>query len=141
MYDFWYNKIKSKHGLKAQLLYTDTDSLLFELETSGIYMNVHDSSEYYDFNEYPKDHRWLSESNKKVVEQFKGECNGRPIHEFVGLRPKMYSVLETSRDSKMRAKGVKIVVNKDHKHKSHKRCLDDPKEMNNTQVRINSQGH
>ena len=31
MYEFWYNKIKSNYGLKAQLLYTDTDSVIFEV--------------------------------------------------------------------------------------------------------------
>ena len=32
MYDFFYNKLKKQYGPKCELLYTDTDSLLLEIE-------------------------------------------------------------------------------------------------------------
>ena len=33
MYDFFYNELKKKYGPKCELLYTDTDNLLLEIET------------------------------------------------------------------------------------------------------------
>ena len=37
MYDFYYNNLKKKYGPKGNLLYTDTDSLLMEIQTDDVY--------------------------------------------------------------------------------------------------------
>ena len=64
-------------------------------------------------------HATYSTENKKVVGKLKDECNGRPITEFVGLHPKMYSILEVNEENIRKAKGVqKTVVKKDLRHVS-----------------------
>ena len=37
MYDFHYNYIKTKYGDNAKLLFTDNDSLAFEIKTKDLY--------------------------------------------------------------------------------------------------------
>ena len=36
MYDFYYNRMKAQHGDRCQLIYTDTDSLLLEIQTEDV---------------------------------------------------------------------------------------------------------
>ena len=48
-----------------------------------------------------------NERNKKIVGLFKDEMGGKQIKQFVGLRPKLYSILLEDGNSKKTAKGVK----------------------------------
>ena len=40
MYDFHYNYIKKKYGSEAKLLMTDTDSLMYEIETGDFFEDI-----------------------------------------------------------------------------------------------------
>ena len=40
MYEFFYNKLKKQYGPKCELLYTDADSLLIEIETDDVYKDI-----------------------------------------------------------------------------------------------------
>ena len=49
MYDFHYGYVKSKFGPQARLLYTDTDSLLYEIKTDDFYKDIiPDVLKYFD---------------------------------------------------------------------------------------------
>ena len=37
MYEFHYDYIKNKYGNNSRLLFTDTDSLMYEIKTEGVY--------------------------------------------------------------------------------------------------------
>ena len=89
MYQFWYEHLKNKY--KVELVYTDTDSFIIEVETDDIYKDMFEDKNLYDFSEYPKDHPNYDITNKKVLGKFKDEMKSKIITEFIGLKPKMYS--------------------------------------------------
>ena len=37
MYEFYYDYTKNKYGSNSRLLFTDTDSLIYEIKTEGVY--------------------------------------------------------------------------------------------------------
>ena len=70
MYDFHYNYIKQKYGDKAKLLFTDTDSLMYEIQTEDFYKDISvDVKHRFDTSDYPPDHPSGIPSgfNKKVL--------------------------------------------------------------------------
>ena len=94
MFDFHYNYIWEKYGDKADLLFTDTDSLMYEIETEDFHKYIsNDVRKKFDTSDYPENH--LSEIktgiNKKVIGTFKDGACGKQITLFVGLRAKLYS--------------------------------------------------
>ena len=131
MYDFHYNYIKPKYGENAKLLFTDTDSLAYEIETEDFYRDISSDVELrFDTSNYPKDHPSgiLTGVNKKVIGMFKDEAAGKKIAEFVGLRAKLYSYkIEESYEEK-KCKGVKkAVIKKTITFNDYKDCLFDNK--------------
>ena len=107
MYDFYYNKLLKQYGKNIDLLYTDTDSLLLEIKTENVYKDMERNIDEYDTSDFPEDHFLHNTKNKKVLGKMKDECDRRPIAECVGLRPKMYSILEASGKNIKKAKGKK----------------------------------
>lgn len=86
MYDFHYNYIKKKYNNKAKLLFTDTDSLTYEITADNVYKDFWVDKQLFDNSEYPEDSLFYEKTNKKVIGNFKDEACGIPLKEFVGLR-------------------------------------------------------
>ena len=125
MYDFHYNFIKERYGSNARLLFTDTDSLCYEIKTDDVYAELYQDKELFDFSDYPTDCAFHDSTNKKVIGKMKDETAFVPITEFVGLRSKMYSFKTEKYESK-RAKGVKKgTVEKKITHADYLRTLED----------------
>ena len=145
MYDFHYNYIKPKYGAKAKLLFTDTDSLMYEIETEDFYKDIsEDVKDRFDTSDYPENHPSGIPTgiNKKVLGMFKDEAAGKIIKEFVGLRAKLYSfIMEDGKENK-RCKGVKKqVVENSITHEDYKTCLRTGKEQLRKQNILRSYEH
>ena len=86
MYEFHYNYIKRKYEEKAKLLFSDTDSLCYEIEIEDAYKDFWNDKDKFDNSDYKEDSPFYDNSNKKVIGKFKDEATGISIVEFVGLR-------------------------------------------------------
>ena len=67
MHEFWYDHLKEKYNDKVQLIYTDTDSFVIEINADDIYKDMFENKDLYDFSEYPIDRHNYSLTNKKVL--------------------------------------------------------------------------
>ena len=142
MYDFHYNYIKSRYNNKAELLFTDTDSLCYEIETRDVYKELWEDKQLFDNSDYPKDSPYFSVENKKVIGKFKDEAAGMPIVEFIGLRSKMYSYVKDNGKNEKTAKGVrKYVIKKNITHENYKDYLLNRKQMLHSMRTIRSDCH
>ena len=142
MYDFYYNQLKKQYGDRCEVLYTDTDSLLLNIQTEDVYQDMAQNIDWYDTSDFKQDHPLYSPVNKKVLGKMKDECAGTLIAEYIGLRPKMYSI-KMSNDSEIKkAKGVKRYVVKQYiKHEQYKKALFGRRTFKHEMNTIRSQGH
>ena len=145
MFDFHYKYIKPKYGNKAKLLFTDTDSFLYEIQTKDFYKDISgDVKDRFDTSDYPENHPSGIPAglNKKVLGKFKDEAAGKIIKEFVGLRAKLYSFKMDEGKENKRCKGIKkAVVEKSITHEDYKTCLETGKEQLRRQNIIRSYEH
>ena len=145
MFDFHYNYIKPKYGKKAELLFTDTDSLMYQIQTEDFYKDISaDTKTKFDTSDYSKDHPSGIPTglNKKVIGMFKDEVAGKQITHFIGLRPKLYSFkIEEGKNIK-KCKGIKkSVVSKGITFEHYFDCLfTGEKQMRSMKI-IQSKNH
>ena len=145
MYDFHYNHIKKMYGSSATLLFTDTDSLAYVIQTNDIYEDMMHSVDLYDTSDYPNHSQLFSLKNKKIIGKMKDETYGNPIHAFVGLKSKMYAFIYEQNGKEVqakRAKGVKkSVVQNQIKYEQYLECIEERKVLICNMKQIRSYDH
>ena len=142
MYDFHYNYIKNKYNNNAKLLFTDTDSLCYQITTDDVYNDFFNDRDKFDFSEYNKNSNYFDNCNKKVLGKFKDETNNIPITEFIGLRSKMYSYIKNDDNENKTAKGIKRnVIKNDLNHRNYKETLFNNQQVHHKMKTIRSDKH
>ncbi|XP_072048278.1 uncharacterized protein [Amphiura filiformis] len=127
IYDFHYGYVKPMYGDRAKLLFSDTDSLAYEIRTEDFYRDIApDLDARFDTSNYSADHPSGIRTgvNKKVLGKFKDEAGGKQIAELVGLRAKLYAFRMHKGSEEKKCKGVKkAVVKKKITFDDYKKCL------------------
>ena len=91
MYKFHYEYIQYKFN--TRLLFTDIDSLVYEIKKVDAYEDFYQDKDLFDFSEYSSNSKFFDPVNKKVIGKMKDEFKGNIISGFVGLKSKMYSLI------------------------------------------------
>ena len=65
MYDFHHKYVERKHD--ARLLFTDTDSLVYGIETENVYEDFYQDKYLFDLSNYPKHLKFLILIMKKLL--------------------------------------------------------------------------
>ena len=145
MFDFHYNYIRKKYENKAELLFTDTDSLMYLIQTEDFYQDINkDIKKKFDTSDYLENHTSGIKTgvNKKVIGKFKDEAAGKQITHFVGLRPKLYTYKIEEEGETRKGKGVKKnVIKKSLSFEDCKKCLFTEEEVMKEMNIIRSQNH
>ena len=60
-----------KNNFDAELLFTDTDSLTYEIKSENFYEELFKWKDLFDFSNYSKDSKFFDEINKKFIGKMK----------------------------------------------------------------------
>uniref|UniRef100_A0A158P4E4 DNA-directed DNA polymerase n=1 Tax=Tetranychus urticae TaxID=32264 RepID=A0A158P4E4_TETUR len=141
MYELHYDAFKESFGEKIELLYTDTDSLIYHLQTDNLNQDLKKVNSVMDFSNYPQQHQLYSNVNEKKIGFLKDEMAGEPIYEFVGIKAKLYAFKSAKGESK-RAKGVqRCVLEREISFKDYIDCIYNERIQRKNVKRLASHEH
>ncbi|XP_029673848.1 uncharacterized protein LOC115241990 [Formica exsecta] len=143
LYEFLYEYMLPLYRDKCEIMYIDTDSLIYRIECEDVYEDMKRDIDRFDTSDYAVDNAYgMPLANKKIPGAMKDENSGAIMTEFVGLRAKMYALLVDSRNDTKRIKGVKSgVVARTITFEDYARCLRRRIEMRHEQSCIRSKLH
>ena len=75
-----------------------------------------------DFSDHIQNSKFLDLVNKKVIGKMKDELKGKIISEFVGLKSKMYSLIDADNEKKKKQKESAKILSK---HNDKRYILND----------------
>jgi hypothetical protein len=150
MYDFHYNVMMKKYTPETcKLLFTDTDSLCYHIQTEDVYDDMASIKERFDFSKYPQGHALHDESRMGELGLMKDTENGRIIKAFIGAKPKLYAfktLINDEDDDKyvetVKCKGInKCAVEQDVRFRHIENVLETLTPLRVKQCNIRSNKH
>ena len=97
MMKFHHNIIHNSFEGRYSLIYSDTDSLVYNIQHDNNYRWVEKQNHILTFP-ILSEKIWKTMRTKKVIGKFKDETNSFPITDFVALNPKCYSFKHLKKD-------------------------------------------
>lgn len=142
MYSFHYDQMKSRYEDDIKLLYMDTDSFIYRIQTDDLFEDIKEHIHLFDTSDFPPDNIYgIPLINKKQLGKMKDECGGKIMTEFVGLRSKMYA-FKVGDDLTKKLKGIKkSTVQRKISFEDYKECLFHKKGKNTHMNLIRSISH
>ena len=119
-------------------MFTDTDSLGYEIKTKDINEDFYKNKNLFDFSDYLQHSCFFDPVNKNVIGKMKDEFNGKITSESIGLKSKMYSLIAVDNEEVKKAKGVNKNVVKKIRHKEFADALFNKKIIRHKMKRIQS---
>ena len=149
MMDFHYNTIHESFGNDYNLIYSDTDSLVYSIKHPDIYEWIKENKNHFDLSDSIRTDL-KDNTNKKVLGKFKDEMNTLLMTEFMSLNPKVYSIKyqtlnefnQVQIKNKKTLKGVsKVVVKNEIKHDDYVHVLNTDEKVCRNVMSIGSFRH
>jgi hypothetical protein len=142
MLEFHYEVIDKQFGQRAKLIYSDTDSFVYEIEHEDIYKwQKENEKDWFDLSDSKRKYIQSNE-NKKKLGFVMDELNSQILTEWISLNPKCYAyryqAIETNKNKEAietnkikeakKAKGdSQVIVEKTLPFKTYKNTLDTDK--------------
>ena len=143
VYRFHYDVMKRKLGDNCKMLYTDTDSFIYEIRNHNVYDFIKENIDEFDTSDYDSNNPFgIPLVNKKILGKMKDECSGSIMTHFIGLRSKMYCTKIEGRKLIKKVKGVKSnVVKNKIEYDDYHNCLFNQETVVRKQIVIRSRLH
>ena len=85
----------------TRLLFTDPNSLCYEIPGKNPHKKMYKYKELFNLSNLLKSSEYYCDENEKVVDKLKDEYGGKSILKFIGLKSKMYSIIDESSNEKI----------------------------------------
>ena len=140
---YWFHYKYMKPNVRTLGLYSDTDSLIYEIESDDLYEDLKNNqaiNQECDFSIYAEDNPLYNKHQKLETIKFKDEMGSKIIHSIIALKSKLYSI-SMGDEQKLSAKGTTRYAQKSLKHSVFYRILTKDALLRTLNYTINSERH